>query len=88
MGIGPSQLGLHELKARVAEGHITEIILATNSTVEGEATAHYILDLIKEFSIKTSRIAHGIPLGGELEYIDAGTIARAMSQRSAWETSS
>lgn len=82
-GIGPSQIGLDQLQARLAKGEIRELILATNSTVEGEATAHYIMEFVKKFPIIVTRIAHGIPLGGELEYIDAGTIARAIQHRSS-----
>lgn len=80
-GVGPEDLGLQQLAASLAEGVIREVILATNSTVEGEATAHYISDLVKKHNIKVTRIAHGVPLGGELEYIDSGTLARAFSGR-------
>ncbi|HET6725184.1 MAG TPA: recombination mediator RecR [Gammaproteobacteria bacterium] len=80
-GIGPDELGLDKLEARLDEGDIAEIILATNSTVEGEATAHYIGELAAERRIRTSRIAHGVPIGGELEYVDGGTLALAFSGR-------
>ena len=80
-GIGPDDLGMKELHQRVAEQEIREIILATNPTVEGEATAWYITELVKPFNIRVTRIAHGVPLGGELEYIDCGTLARAFSGR-------
>lgn len=80
-GIGPEDLGLQQLNTQLATGTIKEVILATNSTVEGEATAHYISDLVKQHAIKVSRIAHGVPVGGELEYIDSGTLARAFSGR-------
>jgi recombination protein RecR len=80
-GIGPEDLGLQQLNALLAEGSVKEVILATNSTVEGEATAHYISDLVKQHAIKVTRIAHGVPIGGELEYIDSGTLARAFSGR-------
>jgi recombination protein RecR len=80
-GIGPEDLGLQQLNSLLAENSIKEVILATNSTVEGEATAHYISDLVKQHSIKVTRIAHGVPIGGELEYIDSGTLARAFSGR-------
>jgi recombination protein RecR len=80
-GIGPEDLGLQQLATQLSEGIIKEVILATNPTVEGEATAHYISDLVKQHSIKVTRIAHGVPLGGELEYIDSGTLARAFSGR-------
>lgn len=81
-GIGPEHLGLEQLKNRLSQQIVKEIILATNCTIEGEATAHYILALIKPFDILATRIAHGIPLGGELEYTDTGTIAQAITQRS------
>jgi len=80
-GIGPDDLGIKELNVLLAQHEIKEVILATNPTVEGEATAHYISELIKPYSIKVTRIAHGVPLGGELEYIDCGTLARAFSGR-------
>ncbi|NJN47779.1 MAG: recombination protein RecR [Candidatus Competibacteraceae bacterium] len=80
-GIGPLELGLDRLEARLDEGEVREIILATNPTVEGEATAHYIADLARERDIRTTRIAHGVPLGGELEYIDGGTLSHAFSGR-------
>jgi len=80
-GIGPNDIGIDVLQARFNEGEIKEIILATNPTVEGEATAHYIAELAKQYHIKTSRIAYGVPVGGELEYIDGGTLARAISGR-------
>jgi len=80
-GIGPLELGLDRLETRLDEGEVQEIILATNPTVEGEATAHYIADLARERSIRTTRIAHGVPLGGELEYIDGGTLSHAFSGR-------
>ena len=80
-GIGPEDLGLQQLNQQLKEGFIKEVILATNSTVEGEATAHYISDLVKQNGVKVTRIAHGVPIGGELEYIDSGTLARAFSGR-------
>lgn len=80
-GIGPDDLGMKELNVLISQYEIKEVILATNPTVEGEATAHYISELIKPYSIKVSRIAHGVPLGSELEYIDCGTLARAFSGR-------
>lgn len=73
-GIGPAQLGIRELEAILAGGEVTELILATNSTVEGEATAHYLSELAQRRAVRSSRIAHGVPMGGELEYVDwAGT---------------
>jgi recombination protein RecR len=80
-GIGPDQIGLDLLSARLGEGEIKEVILATNSTVEGEATAHYIAELARSHGVAVSRIARGVPMGGELEYIDGGTLSHAMSTR-------
>ena len=80
-GIGPSDIGIDVLLARLQEGDVKEMILATNPTVEGEATAHYIADQAKAHHVTVSRIAHGVPLGGELEYIDGGTLAHAFSSR-------
>jgi recombination protein RecR len=80
-GIGPDELGLDQLAARLDGGGIAEVILATNSTVEGEATAHYIGEMLHARGIKASRIAHGVPLGGELEYIDGGTLSHAFAGR-------
>jgi len=80
-GIGPEQLGLDALCDRFATGTINEVILATNPTVEGEATAYYISERARDASVTVSRIAHGVPLGGELEYTDASTLAHALSGR-------
>jgi len=80
-GIGPEELGLEQLAARLEEGGINEVILATNPTVEGEATAHYISEMVHARGLKASRIAHGVPLGGELEYIDGGTLSHAFAGR-------
>ena len=80
-GIGPAELGLEVLEARLDEGEIREIILATNPTVEGEATAYYIGELARERGIRATRIAHGVPLGGELESVDGGTLAHAFAGR-------
>ncbi len=80
-GIGPNEIGLDQLDTRLAEGGISELILATNPTVEGEATAHYISEMAKIHGITSSRIAHGVPLGGELEYVDGGTLAHAFTGR-------
>lgn len=80
-GIGPEELGLAQLAARLDAGGIVEVILATNPTVEGEATAHYIGEMVHARGLKASRIAHGVPLGGELEYIDGGTLSRAFAGR-------
>lgn len=84
-GIGPQELHLDRLKKRVAEEPIQELILATNPTVEGEATAHYIVELLKPYNTKITRIAHGVPLGGELEYIDGSTLGHAFSGRREFE---
>ena len=80
-GIGPQQLGLDQLSERFAAGELKEVILATNPTIEGEATAQYISELAQERGIRTTRIAHGVPVGGELEYIDSGTLSHAFSGR-------
>jgi recombination protein RecR len=80
-GIGPEQLGGAQFSALLAAGEVREVILATNSTVEGEATAHFLAQLVRQRGIKVSRIAHGVPMGGELEYIDGGTLAHAMAGR-------
>ena len=85
-GIGPVELGLDLLQARLASGEVKELILATNPTVEGEATAHYISNMAAKHRILTTRIAHGVPLGGELEYIDAGTLAHAFSGRQRFDS--
>jgi recombination protein RecR len=79
-GIGPRDIGLDRLLARVADG-VEEVILATNFTNEGEATAHYIAEMLRARGIKASRIARGVPLGGELEYVDAGTLSQALIDR-------
>lgn len=80
-GIGPEDLGIDLFRLRLQENTVKEVILATNPTVEGEATAHYLAVLIKKQGIQVSRIAHGVPLGGELEYIDGGTLIRALAGR-------
>lgn len=80
-GIGPEELGIEQWLARLDEGEVKEVILATNPTVEGEATAHYLSELARARGIKASRIAHGVPLGGELEYIDGGTLSHAFAGR-------
>jgi recombination protein RecR len=82
-GIGPDELGLTQLEDVMQEGEIKEVILATNPTVEGEATAHYIAQMATRHQIKPSRIAHGVPVGGELEYVDGGTLAHALAGRHA-----
>ena len=80
-GLGPRELGLDLLSARLAEGEVSELIIATNPTVEGEATAHYLAQLARQHGVRPSRLAHGVPLGGELEYIDRGTLAHAFGSR-------
>lgn len=80
-GMGPRELGLDRLATRLAEGQVSELIIATNPTVEGEATAHYLAQLARQNGVRPSRLAHGVPLGGELEYIDRGTLAHAFSAR-------
>lgn len=80
-GIGPQELHLDTLKKRVATENIIEVILATNATVEGEATAHYLVEMLKPLTNKITRIAHGVPLGGELEYIDGSTLGHAFNGR-------
>jgi recombination protein RecR len=81
-GIGPAELGLDMLERRLAEDSVRELILATNPTVEGEATAHYIAQLAGAHGVRATRIAHGVPLGGELEYVDGGTLSHAFAGRS------
>lgn len=81
-GIGPRELGLDRLAARLAEGEVQELIVATNPTVEGEATAHYLGQLARQHGVRPSRLTHGVPLGGELEYVDRGTLSHAFGSRS------
>lgn len=80
-GIGPNELGIPLLLERVAQGEIKELIVATNPTVEGEATSHYIREALRDRPIVVSRIAHGVPMGGELEFVDGNTLARALAGR-------
>ena len=80
-GIGPAELGLNLLGERLADGAIKELIIATNPTVEGEATAYYLAEMARGAGVKVTRIAHGVPMGGELEYVDGGTLAHAFSGR-------
>lgn len=80
-GVGPRDIGLDKLLARVAGGEVREVILATNLTNEGEATAHYIAEMLRARGVKASRIARGVPLGGELEYVDIGTVSQALLDR-------
>lgn len=80
-GVGPREIGLARLLERATDGTVQEVILATNFTNEGEATAHYIAEMLRARGVKVSRIARGVPLGGELEYVDAGTISQALLER-------
>ena len=80
-GVGPRDIGLDRLLARAGDGVVQEVILATNFTNEGEATAHYIAEMLRARGIRATRIARGVPLGGELEYVDAGTISQALLDR-------
>ncbi len=80
-GIGPDKLGFEQLIRRLKAGQVQELILATNPTAEGDATAHYLRDLCQNMPLQISRIAHGVPVGGELEYIDGGTLTQALSGR-------
>lgn len=80
-GIGPRELGLDRLGERLAGGEVQEMIIATNPTVEGEATAHYLAQLARQHGVRPSRPAHGLPLGGELEYVDRGTLSHAFGSR-------
>jgi len=82
-GIGPAQLGLDQFEELLAHGEVREVILATNPTVEGDATAHYLGELALKSGLRVTRIAHGVPVGGELEYIDGGTLAHALAGRTA-----
>ena len=80
-GIGPEDIGLETFRQRVIDEGIEEVILATNPTVEGEATAYYLTEMLHPIGVQVSRIAHGVPLGGELEYVDGSTLAHALSGR-------
>ena len=80
-GIGPEDLSIPQLVARVAAGGVEEVIIAVNATVEGQTTAHYLTDQLAGLGVRISRLAHGVPVGGELDYLDEGTLAAAMRQR-------
>jgi len=84
-GIGPEEIGLELLSERAQVETFEEIIVATNPTVEGEATAHYIASMMKQLNLKTTRIAHGVPMGGELEYVDSSTLSQALAGRKVFE---
>ena len=83
-GVGPDDLTIGKLVSRVAEGGVTEVILAVNATVEGQTTAHYITDQLAGLGARVTRLAHGVPVGGELDYLDEGTIAAALKSRTAF----
>jgi recombination protein RecR len=83
-GVGPEDLNLASLVARVASGGVKEVVLAVNATVDGQTTAHYVIDLLTPYSVDVTRLAHGVPVGGELDYLDDGTLAAAMRQRTAF----
>lgn len=80
-GIGPDELGLDLLEQRLREGEVREIIVATNPTVEGETTAQYLADMARHMNVSATRIAHGVPMGGELEFVDGGTLSHALAGR-------
>jgi recombination protein RecR len=80
-GVGPKDISLDRLAVRAAEPDVTEIILAVNATVDGQTTAHYITDMLSHLPVKVTRLAHGVPVGGELDYLDEGTLAAALRQR-------
>ncbi|MBZ9992430.1 MULTISPECIES: recombination mediator RecR [unclassified Mesorhizobium] len=83
-GIGPDQLNIRSLIDRIAGGEVKEVILAVNATVEGQTTAHYLTDQLSGFEVKITRLAHGVPVGGELDYLDEGTLAAALRSRTAF----
>ncbi len=80
-GIGPKELNLQKIISRVKESSVEEVIIATNSTLDGQVTAHYIVDLLKGLNVKVSRLACGIPIGGEIDYLDEGTLNAALCSR-------
>jgi len=82
-GIGPKDLALDQLVARASSGSVREVILALNATVDGQTTAHYITELLSPYGITVTKLAHGVPVGGELDYLDEGTLSAAMRQRTA-----
>jgi len=84
-GMGPHELGVDLLKRRLADGEVRELVIATNPTVEGEATAHWLGQLARASNVPATRLAHGVPLGGELEYVDRSTLAHAFGSRQAME---
>ncbi|MFT6371604.1 MAG: recombination protein RecR [Gammaproteobacteria bacterium] len=84
-GFGPDQLGIEQLEQRLQEDGVSEVILATSATIEGDITSQFIADVAHKYNIKTSRLARGIPLGGELEFVDSGTLSRALSGRQQYD---
>jgi recombination protein RecR len=83
-GVGPEDLNIRSLVSRVAEGGVSEVILAVNATVEGQTTAHYVTDQLSGMEVRVTRLAHGVPVGGELDYLDEGTLAAALKSRTAF----
>jgi len=83
-GVGPDDINIAKLLDRLREGNVREAILAVNATVDGQTTAHYIADLLAPLGVKTTRLAHGVPVGGELDYLDEGTLAAALERRTAF----
>lgn len=83
-GIGPDQLTIKQLVDRVSTGDVSEVVLAVNATVEGQTTAHYLTDQLAQIDVKITRLAHGVPVGGELDYLDEGTLAAALKSRTAF----
>ncbi|MCO6051469.1 recombination mediator RecR [Mesorhizobium sp. RP14(2022)] len=83
-GIGPDQLTIRQLVSRVAEGEIKEVVLAVNATVEGQTTAHYLTDQLSGMDVRVTRLAYGVPVGGELDYLDEGTLSAALRARTAF----
>ena len=84
-GVGPEALGIELLEQRLSEGEVAEVIVATGSTVEGQATAHYLSELVHERGIRVTRIAQGVPMGGELEFVDSSTLNHAIGERQSME---
>ncbi|MBY6242672.1 recombination mediator RecR [Methylosinus sp. Sm6] len=83
-GVGPDELNIGSLVQRIADGGVREAIIAVNATVDGQTTAHYLADLLAPLGVKTTRLAHGVPVGGELDYLDEGTLAAALERRTAF----
>jgi recombination protein RecR len=83
-GVGPDQLNIRSLVDRIASGEVSEVIIAVNATVEGQTTAHYLTDQLSDFGVKVTRLAHGVPVGGELDYLDEGTLSAALKSRTTF----